>query len=451
MNKKILLLTLTITLGGNHIAMAQEDATEEATATAVTEDDGGTTGTNDDNNDDEVVAFPEAMNYELDSLMNLYLSKNYLEEDEDCRMKDINPTFDKEIYIDRLSRIPSIIEMPHNDVVQKFIDRYSGRLRHSVSYMLGACNFYMPIFEEALETYNLPLELKYLPIIESALNPTAVSRVGATGLWQFMLATGKQYGLNVNSLVDERRDPLKASYAAAHFLSDLYKIFGDWNLVIAAYNCGPEQINKAIRRSNGERDYWRIYPYLPRETRGYVPAFIAANYIMTYYCDHNICPMTTRLPAKTDTVMVSRNVHLEQIAAVCNIDIEQLRALNPSYRRDIVPGATEKSAIRLAQTDIGKFIDNEEEIYNYKTDKLLGKRPVVEVNDIPQTAASKNSRTSRSRRTSRSSASAKTITIRSGQTLSEIAKRHGTTVAKLKKLNNIKGTNIRAGKKLRVR
>ena len=431
--------------------MAQEDATEEATATAVTEDDGGTTGTNDDNNDDEVVAFPEAMNYELDSLMNLYLSKNYLEEDEDCRMKDINPTFDKEIYIDRLSRIPSIIEMPHNDVVQKFIDRYSGRLRHSVSYMLGACNFYMPIFEEALETYNLPLELKYLPIIESALNPTAVSRVGATGLWQFMLATGKQYGLNVNSLVDERRDPLKASYAAAHFLSDLYKIFGDWNLVIAAYNCGPEQINKAIRRSNGERDYWRIYPYLPRETRGYVPAFIAANYIMTYYCDHNICPMTTRLPAKTDTVMVSRNVHLEQIAAVCNIDIEQLRALNPSYRRDIVPGATEKSAIRLAQTDIGKFIDNEEEIYNYKTDKLLGKRPVVEVNDIPQTAASKNSRTSRSRRTSRSSASAKTITIRSGQTLSEIAKRHGTTVAKLKKLNNIKGTNIRAGKKLRVR
>ena len=431
--------------------MAQEDATEEATATAVTEDDGGITGMNDDNNDDEVVAFPEAMNYELDSLMNLYLSKNYLEEDEDCRMKDINPTFDKEIYIDRLSRIPSIIEMPHNDVVQKFIDRYSGRLRHSVSYMLGACNFYMPIFEEALEAYNLPLELKYLPIIESALNPTAVSRVGATGLWQFMLATGKQYGLNVNSLVDERRDPLKASYAAAHFLSDLYKIFGDWNLVIAAYNCGPEQINKAIRRSNGERDYWRIYPYLPRETRGYVPAFIAANYIMTYYCDHNICPMTTRLPAKTDTVMVSRNVHLEQIAAVCNIDIEQLRALNPSYRRDIVPGATEKSAIRLAQTDIGKFIDNEEEIYNYKTDKLLGKRPVVEVNDIPQTAASKNSRTSRSRRTSRSSASAKTITIRSGQTLSEIAKRHGTTVAKLKKLNNIKGTNIRAGKKLRVR
>ena len=443
MKKKTILMAVALFLASQGIKaqVVEDEGYDDENEITVTDNQG----------DEEVIEFPEAMAFELDSLLNHYMSKAYLTEDNDCRMKDVNPVFEKEVYIERLKRIPSVIELPYNDVVQKFIDRYSGRLRHSVSYMLGACNFYMPIFEEALEAYNLPLELKYLPIIESALNPTAVSRVGATGLWQFMLATGKQYGLNVNSLVDERRDPLKASYAAAHFLSDLYKIFGDWNLVIAAYNCGPEQINKAIRRSNGERDYWRIYPYLPRETRGYVPAFIAANYIMTYYCDHNICPMTTRLPAKTDTVMVSRNVHLEQIAAVCNIDIEQLRALNPSYRRDIVPGATEKSAIRLAQTDIGKFIDNEEEIYNHKTDKLLGKRPVVEVNDIPQTAASKNSRTSRSRRTSRSSASAKTITIRSGQTLSEIAKRHGTTVAKLKKLNNIKGTNIRAGKKLRVR
>ena len=205
--------------------------------------------------------------------------------------------------------------MPYNEVVQKFIDRYSGRLRHSVSYMLGASNFYMPIFEEALETYGLPLELKYLPVIESALNPTEVSRVGATGLWQFMLATGKRYGLEVNTLVDERRDPIKASYAAANYLSDLYKVFGDWNLVIAAYNCGPDQINKAIHRSKGSKDYWQIYPYLPKETRGYVPAFIAANYIMTYYCEHNICPMTTRPPATTDTEMVSSNVHLEQIAA----------------------------------------------------------------------------------------------------------------------------------------
>ena len=229
-------------------------------------------GSNDDNEisvtdskgNQEVIEFPEAMGYELDSLMNLYMAKTYLDEDEDCQMKDINPVFEKEVYIDRLSRIPSIIEMPYNDVVQKFIDRYSGRLRHSVSYMLGASNFYMPIFEEALEAYELPLELRYMPVIESALNPTAVSRAGATGLWQFMLPTGKRYGLNVNSLVDERRDPIKSSYAAAQYLSDLYKVFGDWTLVIAAYNCGPEQVNKAIRRSNGERDYWKIYPYLPK-------------------------------------------------------------------------------------------------------------------------------------------------------------------------------------------
>ena len=403
----------------------------------------------DDNGQEEVIEFPEAMTFELDSLLNLYMSKNYLEEDNDCRMKDINPVFEKEVFIDRLKRIPSIIEMPYNEVVQKFIDRYSGRLRHSVSYMLGASNFYMPIFEEALETYGLPLELKYLPVIESALNPKAVSRVGATGLWQFMLATGKRYGLEVNSLVDERRDPIKASYAAANYLSDLYKVFGDWNLVIAAYNCGPDQINKAIHRSKGSKDYWQIYPYLPKETRGYVPAFIAANYIMTYYCEHNICPMTTRLPAKTDTIMVSRNVHLEQIAAVCNIDIEQLRTLNPAYRRDIVPGATKLSAVRLPQTEVGKFIDLEDSIYAYNAEVLFSKRATVEVNDDVPTYTRKSSSRSRSKKAR--SSRGRSVTVKSGQTLSEIARRNGTTVAKLKRLNGIKGSNIRAGKKLRVR
>lgn len=413
------------------------------------EDDEDEITVTDDNGQEEVIEFPEAMTFELDSLLNLYMSKNYLEEDNDCRMKDINPVFEKEVFIDRLKRIPSIIEMPYNEVVQKFIDRYSGRLRHSISYMLGASNFYMPIFEEALETYGLPLELKYLPVIESALNPKAVSRVGATGLWQFMLATGKRYGLEVNTLVDERRDPIKASYAAANYLSDLYKVFGDWNLVIAAYNCGPDQINKAIHRSKGSRDYWQIYPYLPKETRGYVPAFIAANYIMTYYCEHNICPMTTRLPAKTDTVMVSRNVHLEQIAAVCNIDIEQLRTLNPAYRRDIVPGATKMSAVRLPHTDVGKFIDLEDSIYAYNAEVLFSKRATVEVNDDVPTYTRKSGRKSRSKKAR--SSRGRSVTVKSGQTLSEIAKRNGTTVAKLKRLNGIKGSNIRAGKKLRVR
>ena len=413
------------------------------------EDDEDEITVTDDNGQEEVIEFPEAMTFELDSLLNLYMSKNYLDENNDCRMKDVNPVFEKEVFIERLKRIPSIIEMPYNEVVQKFIDRYSGRLRHSVSYMLGASNFYMPIFEEALETYGLPLELKYLPVIESALNPKAVSRVGATGLWQFMLATGKRYGLEVNSLVDERRDPIKASYAAANYLSDLYKVFGDWDLVIAAYNCGPDQINKAIHRSKGSKDYWQIYPYLPKETRGYVPAFIAANYIMTYYCEHNICPMTTRLPAKTDTIMVSRNVHLEQIAAVCNIDIEQLRTLNPAYRRDIVPGATKLSAVRLPQTEVGKFIDLEDSIYAYNAEVLFSKRATVEVNDDVPTYTRKSSSRSRSKKAR--SSRGRSVTVKSGQTLSEIARRNGTTVAKLKRLNGIKGSNIRAGKKLRVR
>ena len=440
---KKFLLSVALLLASNVAIQAQieEDYEDDEDEITVTDEEGK----------EEVIEFPEAMTFELDSLLNLYMSKTYLDEDNDCRMKDVNPVFEKEVYIDRLRRMPTIIEMPYNEVVQKFIDRYSGRLRHSVSYMLGASNFYMPIFEEALETYGLPLELKYLPVIESALNPTAVSRVGATGLWQFMLATGKRYGLEVNSLVDDRRDPIKSSYAAANYLKDLYKVFGDWNLVIAAYNCGPDQINKAIHRAKGSKDYWQIYPYLPKETRGYVPAFIAANYIMTYYCEHNICPMTTRLPAKTDTIMVDRNVHLEQIAAVCNIDIEQLRTLNPSYRRDIAPGATKLSAIRLPQIEVGKFIDMQDSIYAYNAEALFTKRATVEVNDDAPTYKRSTSSRSRIKSKKRTSSRGKTVTIKSGQTLSEIAKKNGTTVAKLKKLNGLKGTNIRAGKKLRVR
>ena len=442
MKKKTILMAVALFLASQGIKaqVVEDEGYDDENEITVTDNQG----------DEEVIEFPEAMAFELDSLLNHYMSKAYLTEDNDCRMKDVNPVFEKEVYIERLKRIPSVIELPYNDVVQKFIDRYSGRLRHSVSYMLGASNFYMPIFEEALETYGLPLELKYLPVIESALNPKAVSRVGATGLWQFMLTTGKQYGLNVNSLVDERRDPVKSSYAAAHYLSDLYKIYGDWNLVIAAYNCGPDNINKAIHRSKGVRDYWQIYPYLPKETRGYVPAFVAANYIMTYYCEHNICPMVTRLPAKTDTIMVSKNVHLEQVASVCNIDLEQLRALNPSYRRDIVPGLTALSPLRLPQTEVGKFIDREDSVYNYRADELFTKRALVAVNDDQPMYTSKSSSSKKSTRRSKSR-SVKTVTIRQGQTLSEIAKKNHTTVAKLRKLNGIKGSNIRAGKKLRVR
>ena len=408
MNKKLLLifcmLLMVTTMWAQVYDNDDEGSSEEDEITVI-----------DPEGNEEVIEFPEAMTYDLDSLLNLYMAKTYLDEPDDCNMKNVNPTYSKEDYIDRLYRMPCVMEMAYNDVVQKFIDRYSGRLRHSISYMLGASNFYMPIFEEALEAYQLPLELKYLPIIESALNPKAVSRVGATGLWQFMLTTGKQYGLQVNSLVDERRDPVKSSYAAARYLSDLYKIFGDWNLFIAAYNCGPANINKAIHRANGtskgqdqtangqqlNKDYWHIYPYLPKETRGYVPAFIAANYIMTYYSQHNICPMTTRLPAKTDTIMVNRNIHLEQVAEVVDINIDLLRSLNPMYRRDIVPGATELSPIRLPQTEVGRFIDLQDSICNYRVNELLNKRTEVEVKDDVPTYYHKSKRYTKRRSTAR--------------------------------------------------
>ena len=439
----------------NQTQVEVDDEEEEDTDDIVpTEDEIAVT---DKEGNEELIEFPEAMTYDLDSLLSLYMSKTYLGMPGDCEMKSEGPTFPKEVYIERLRRMPTVMEMAYNDIVQRFIDRYTGRLRYSVSYLLGASNFYMPIFEEALESYQLPLELKYLPIIESALNPKAVSRVGATGLWQFMLATGKQYGLEVNSLVDERRDPVKSSYAAAHYLRDLYRIFGDWNLVIAAYNCGPENINKAIHRANGEKDYWKLYPYLPTETRGYVPAFIAANYIMTYYCEHNICPMNTRLPQQSDTVMVQRDVHLQQIASVIGTDLDMLRTLNPEYRRDIVPGNTKPSAIRMPMADTGKFIDAEDSIYNYRASELLTKRSVVDVaDDVPTFSRGRSSYRGRNARTSRRSSrnarrGSASVTVRKGQTLSEIAKRNGTTVAKLKQLNGIKGSNIQAGKKLRVK
>ena len=438
MRKKTFIIIAAMILGGNCVMQAQNEK-EEIT---VTDDDGK----------EEIIDVPEAMNYEVDSLLNLYYSKTYLQPDNDCNYRDENKTYPKETYIERLSRLPNVMEMPYNNIVQQFIDRYTGRLRHSVSYMLGASNFYTPIFEEALESYGLPLELKYLPVIESALNPMATSHAGAAGLWQFMVATGKQYGLEVNSLVDERRDPVKSSFAAARYLKDLYNIFGDWSLVIAAYNCGPENINKAIHRAGGEADYWKIYPYLPRETRGYVPAFIAANYVMNYYCEHNICPMRTQLPAKTDTIIVNKDVHLKQIAEVCGIDIDELRTLNPQYRRDIVNGSNKPSIIRMPATATNTFIANEDSIYNYKADALFTRRSLVEVDNTTNTSSVRKSATKRkssSRRRRRSRV--KRVTIRQGDTLSEIAERNHTTVKKLRQLNGIRGNNIRAGKKIRVR
>lgn len=447
--KRIYLLIATMFLGFSSSLQAQ--IVDDEDEIIVTNEKG----------EKESIDIPEAMTAEVDSMLHLYNTKTYLRKDADCNLPNFNPVFKPEEFKTRLQRLPTIMEMPYNDVVQKFIDRYSNQLRQSVSYMLGASNFYFSIFEQALEAYHLPLELKYLPVIESGLNPKAVSRVGATGLWQFMIVTGENYGLTVNSLLDERCDPIKSSYAAANYLSDLYKIFGDWNLVIAAYNCGPDKINQAIHRANGAKDYWKIYPFLPPETRGYVPAFIAANYIMNYYCDHNICPMVADMPEKTDTIMVDRDIHFDQIANVLKMDVNQLKELNPQYRRDIVNGSNQLSTLRLPVDLINSFIEKEDSIYAYKTDELLTKRSEVEVDLSPSKVISEkrsyaSSKKAYSKKRSKSSSrkkhsKTKFTTVRDGDTLSEIAERNNTTVKKLRKLNGIKGTTIHKGKKIKVK
>ena len=384
----------------------------------------------------ETIDLPMSMTYPLDSLLNDWKATTYIDLGKDCNTSQVNPQFSDSVYIDRLSRMPVIMEMPYNDIVRKFIDTYTGRLRSQVSFMLSACNFYMPIFEEALDAYNLPLELKYLPIIESALNPSAVSRAGASGLWQFMLSTGKLYGLESNSLVDERRDPIKATWAAARYLKDMYDIYKDWNLVIAAYNCGPGNINKAIRRANGKTDYWEIYNYLPRETRGYVPAFIAANYVMTYYCKHNICPMETNIPQATDTVLVSRNLHFQQIADICHVPLDEIKSLNPQYKRDIVPGDSKPRALRLPTEAISTFLDNQDTIYAHRSDELFKNRRIVaSVNR--QSKASNNGDLTYYR-------------IRQGDTLGGIARKFGVSVRQLRRWNNLHNNRIRAGRRLKI-
>lgn len=392
----------------------------------------------------EYIDIPKSLTYPMDSLLSDWKVRTYITSytDDDCSTSDVNPTFSDAIYIDRLSRIPSEMELAYNQVVRRFIELYTGRLRNQVSFMLSASNFYIPIFEEALDAYGLPIELKYLPIIESALNPSALSRAGASGLWQFMIGTGKIYGLESNSLVDDRRDPIKASWAAARYLKELYGIYHDWNLVIAAYNCGPGNVNKAIRRANGKRDYWEIYNFLPRETRGYVPAFIAANYVMTYYCDHHICPMETSIPGDTDTLQITRNLHFEQIASVCNIDMEQIKSLNPQYKKNIIPGDTKPYTLRLPHSQICAFIESQDSVYTHRADVLFTNRQQVEIKNVTTTAAKGGG----------SKGSGKLVyhKIRSGESLSTIAGKYRVKVSDIKRWNNLSGNNIIAGKSLKI-
>lgn len=327
---------------------------------------------------DNDIVFPASFETDTKAMMENWYLQNYAILDKEVENKSTGEVDEAE-YIRRLKAIPSSIELPYNQVVRSYIDRYVKRNRTLVEQMLGMSLYYMPIFEQALEKEGLPLELRYIPVIESAMNPNAVSPAGAAGLWQFMLGTARGVGLEVNSLVDERRDPYRSSEKAAAYFKQLYEIYGDWSLAIAAYNCGPGNVNKAIRRaSNPEKpDFWEIYNYLPRETRGYVPAFIAANYIMTYYKEHNISPSLAKKPLIVDTVSVSRRIHFRQISQVLNIPMEELRILNPQYRHDVIPGNTHPYSLALPSQQVYSFIMVEDSIAQFRND-LYANRDVVE-------------------------------------------------------------------------
>ena len=381
--------------------------------------------------DDSLVVL-ESMSGELDSLLGSWYAQTYLMVDTTCTSTTTNPVFSDTVYTDRLANLPCVVPMTYNQPVRANIDRYATKLRHQVSYMLGMMEYYEPLIEQALDVHGVPNELKYLPVVESALNPVAVSRVGATGLWQFMYSTGKLYGLKQNSLVDDRRDPVKSTWAAAKYLRALYDRFGDWSLAIAAYNCGPGNVNKAIYRSGGKTDFWDIYWYLPRETRGYLPAFIAATYIMTYHAEHGICPMDSKLPLATDTIMVNRLLHFDQIVAVCDIDTETLRGLNPQYKENVIPGKFLPGSLRLPEDKIRDFILSGDSIYNYEREKYFSAEKVKEL---------KNQATN----------SGFVIhKIRSGESLSTIARRYRVTIAELKRWNGLRSSNIVAGKTLKI-
>lgn len=385
----------------------------------------------------EVGLIPESLDADVDSLLRSWHVQYFSKRDEFCHDDAENVYFPDSVYFDRLQRLPRVIPMTYNNIVRDCIDLYADRRRDLVRYMLGMADFYFPIIEQVLDKHNLPIELKYLAVVESALNPIALSRVGACGLWQFMLPTGKSYGLEINSLVDERRDPVKATEAACKYFEDMYAIYGDWNLVLASYNCGPGNVNKAIRRSGGKTDFWDIFPYLPKETRSYVPLFIAANYIMNYYCEHNLCPMQTSLPLATDTIMVTNVLHLQQVADVLQMDIEQLRALNPQYKRDIIPGNAGPSVLKLPAVETYTFIDKEDTVFTHRAEELLAHCIPAENGE-----GQAGSRTTRREQI--------THIVKNGENIYTIANRYGVSAGDVRKWNGLRSNRVARGKRLKL-
>lgn len=353
--------------------------------------------------------------------------------------KDLSHTLTgEELYRKRLKALECTIPLDCNSVVVEAIEMYTTRFSTFMGGMLARSTYYFPMMEEILDSYKLPLELKYLAIVESALNPTAVSRRGATGLWQFMLSTGKVFGLHIDSLIDERRDPVKSTHAMCQYFKDMYALYGDWLLAIAAYNCGPGNINRAIRRADGNTNFWKIFPYLPKETRSYVPFFIAAYYTMAYYREHDIHPETVTIPLAVDTVHLNRRFSFGEISEMIGISVEQLKHLNPAYRRQIIPGNRNTQLLTLPQPFISRFLDKREAIQAYEAEhpEVIAQREEKErketTPDIPNLKYTY-------------------YTVKNGDTLGGIARRfRGTTVAKIRKANGLKGTQIHIGQRLRI-
>ena len=334
------------------------------------------------------------------------------------------------VYISRLQKLNPYISVPYNRIIRNHIVYYTQKMPEKMERILGLSAYYIPIFEEIFDQYDMPLELTAMAVIESALNPKAVSRARAKGMWQFMYSTAKRYGLTINSYVDERFDPIASAHAAARYLRDSYLIFGDWTLAIASYNCGAGNVNKAIRRSGGSKDFWEIYPYLPRETRGYVPSFFAALYAMRYYKEHNLTPEHIPMPPHTDTIKVNKMLHFEQIAHYTGASIEELRTHNPQYLHDIIPGTEKEYILQLPYQFTGAFIDHEDEIYAYNDSVYFSPAALKKI----QQSAEPSKIIHR---------------VKRGETLSHIALRYGVSVRNIQRWNGI-GTRIREGQRLAI-
>ncbi len=386
----------------------------------------------------------------LDDLVNNWYVKRSLSENDHTTVSQNagitqNNNIPDSVYINRLYKLPTVVPMTYNKIVKQWIQFYSKNTA-SRRYLLGISQYYMPLIEQILDKYDLPLELGYLPIIESALNPRARSRSGAVGLWQFMYPTGKMYGLEINSYVDERMDVLKSTEAAAKYLRDMYKIFGDWTLSIAAYNSGAGNVKKAIKRSGGKTNFWEIYPYLPRETRGYIPAYIAALYSMNYYKEHNIVPKKIDMNIITDTVMIKKKLNLRQVSDYLKIDYEELANLNPQYKRDIIPGNFKAYPLRLPFNKVSDFLNSEDEIYKYKDSIYLNEqvslispsksdRPYTNYNYTPPSTNGKKKLY---------------YHVKAGDTYSNIAEWYDCSVNDLKYWNRTRSTKLQIGQKITI-